>query len=186
MKFRFCGDQDCPDWFLTQIATLSRLSSVKAKLLSQHVARRLMGQDLDMGKINSLLADSKLSPSEVQCLLSALEFVLSSASRFVTGEDHLRAELQQVGLPKETAAAVAKVHLESTSAIRDKLVDSSLRPKCGQFMGKTWKMWFGKMEKNRENPSPITIIVILDSQVFDLLTETPRFSTTAGTLSRYL
>nr|CAG4649811.1 EOG090X0HLW [Scapholeberis mucronata] len=126
MKFRFCGDQDCPDWFLTQMATLSRLSSVKAKLLAQHVARHLSGQEFNLEKSNALLADSNLPESDVRSLLASIEFVLSSASRFSTGEDHLRAELQQVGLPREHAAALAKVHSDNASAIRDRLVRESL------------------------------------------------------------
>lgn len=127
MKFRFCGDQDCPDWFLTQMVTLSRLSSVKAKLLTQHVARHLSGQEIDLTKINSLLEDSKLAESDVRSLLASLEFVLSSASRFSTTEDHLRAELQQVGLPKEHASALARIHNDATALIRQRLIQNSLK-----------------------------------------------------------
>jgi len=128
MKFRFCGDQDCPDWFLNQMGTLSRLSSVKAKLLAQHVARHLSGQEMQVEKTNALLADSKLAVSDVQPLLVSIEFILSSASRFSTGEEHLRAELQQLGLPKEHAAALAKVHHDSTRLIREKLLSDSSSP----------------------------------------------------------
>jgi COMM domain containing 4 len=67
--------------------------------------------------------------NEAQSLLSSLEFILGSASRFSTSEEHLRAELQQVGLPKETAAAISKVHQDSTSLIREKLIEKSLRSK---------------------------------------------------------
>nr|CAG4642168.1 EOG090X0HLW [Eurycercus lamellatus] len=138
MKFRFCGDQDCPDWFLTQMATLSRLSSIKAKLLAQHVARHLSGQEIDLGKTDSLLADSKLHEKDVRSLLASLEFVLSSASRFDTSEDHLRAELQQVGLPKEHAAALAKVHNDTTGSIRQRLIDNSLM--INKLQGVEWHL----------------------------------------------
>ena len=58
----------------------------------------------------------------------SIQFILSSASRFSTSEEHLRAELQQVGLPKEHAAALAKVHQDSTHSIRQKLLsDTSSR-----------------------------------------------------------
>nr|CAG4648986.1 EOG090X0HLW [Polyphemus pediculus] len=127
MKFRFCGDQDCPDWFLTQMAALSRLSSIKAKLLAQHVGRHLTGSELEEEKTSSLLADSKLPPKDVQSLLASLQFILSSASRFQTSEDHLRAELQQVGLPKEHATALAKVHQDMTKSIRQHLLTESLK-----------------------------------------------------------
>lgn len=127
MKFRFCGDQDCPDWFLTQMATLSRLSSVKAKLLGQHVARHLSGQEIDLVKVNSLLADSKLAENDVKSLLASLEFILSSASRFSTTEDHLRAELQQIGLPKEHASALARIHQEATTLVRQNLISKSMK-----------------------------------------------------------
>lgn len=127
MRFRFCGDQDCPDWFLTQMATLSRLSSVKAKLLAQHVGRHLSGQqEIELTKMESLLADSKLQQKEVRSLLASLEFVLSSASRFQTSEETLRAELQQLGLPKEHASALARVQLDNGPAVRQRLIRNSL------------------------------------------------------------
>nr|CAG4638149.1 EOG090X0HLW [Chydorus sphaericus] len=127
MRFRFCGDQDCPDWFLTQMATLSRLSSVKAKLLAQHVGRHLSGQqEIELTKMESLLADSKLLEKEVRSLLASLEFVLSSASRFQTSEETLRAELQQLGLPKEHAAALGRVQLDYGPAIRQSRIRNSL------------------------------------------------------------
>ena len=48
MKFRFCGDQDCPDWLLAEMSTLSRLTSIKTKLVTAQVV-----QSLIKGNINS-------------------------------------------------------------------------------------------------------------------------------------
>lgn len=64
--------------------------------------------------------------SDVRSLLASIQFVLTSASRFATGEDHLRAELQQVGLPREHAAALAKIHNDNTESIRRRLIHDSL------------------------------------------------------------
>nr|CAG4646687.1 EOG090X0HLW [Macrothrix elegans] len=138
MKFRFCGDQDCPDWILTEMATLSKLSSVKTKLLAQHVARHLIGQELDLEKCNTLLADCKLPDGEFKSLLASVQYVLSSASRFSTDENHLRAELQQIGLPREHAASLAKVHSDATDAIRQRLIDQSLM--VNRLEGIDWQM----------------------------------------------
>ena len=42
MKFKFNGDQDCPDWVLAEIATLSRLTSVKTRVLAFKVLKYLI------------------------------------------------------------------------------------------------------------------------------------------------
>ena len=42
MKFQFCGQQDCPDWILSEIFILSRLSSVKAKLFAAQVVQSIL------------------------------------------------------------------------------------------------------------------------------------------------
>uniref|UniRef100_A0A667YQN8 COMM domain containing 4 n=1 Tax=Myripristis murdjan TaxID=586833 RepID=A0A667YQN8_9TELE len=41
MRFRFCGDLDCPDWVLAEISTLAKISSVKMKLLCGQVLKDL-------------------------------------------------------------------------------------------------------------------------------------------------
>jgi hypothetical protein len=42
MKFLFCGGQDCPDWLLAEMSTLSRLTSVKTRLIANQVVQALM------------------------------------------------------------------------------------------------------------------------------------------------
>jgi hypothetical protein len=42
MKFRFCGEQDCPDWLLAEMTTLSRLTSVKTKLTTAQVIQAII------------------------------------------------------------------------------------------------------------------------------------------------
>ncbi|KAI2575263.1 COMMD4 isoform 8 [Pan troglodytes] len=47
MRFRFCGDLDCPDWVLAEISTLAKMSSVKLRLLCSQVLKELLGQGID-------------------------------------------------------------------------------------------------------------------------------------------
>ena len=37
MKFKIFGDRDAPDWFLAEIFTVSKLSSVRVRLLCSHL-----------------------------------------------------------------------------------------------------------------------------------------------------
>ena len=75
----------------------------------------------------SFVASLQPAGTERKSLVAALQFVLESASRFgIEEEEHLRAELQQLGLPREHAAALARVHTETGRDIRQRLLDSSL------------------------------------------------------------
>lgn len=37
MKFRFCGDQDCPDWVLLEISVLSLMESKKIAIMTNEI-----------------------------------------------------------------------------------------------------------------------------------------------------
>ena len=79
MKFKFCGDLDCPDWLLAEISSLSKVSSVKLKLLCNQVIKLLTGdeQNVDYEKIEKHLRDAKLDDTQnVKGALAALLFML--------------------------------------------------------------------------------------------------------------
>ncbi|KAF6129449.1 COMM domain containing 4 [Phyllostomus discolor] len=76
MRFRFCGDLDCPDWVLAEISTLAKISSVKLRLLCSQVLKELLGQGIDYEKVLKLTADARFvrpsivwmaSPCPVNC-----------------------------------------------------------------------------------------------------------------------
>ncbi|KAJ1525793.1 hypothetical protein ONE63_008996 [Megalurothrips usitatus] len=118
MKFRFCGDGDCPDWVLTEITTLTLLTSIKMKLLCGLVAKSMAGEDFDFERAKTLTGDAKLGEADVRGAVAGLRWLLGSASRSDVDPDSFSSELQQLGLPREHALAASKVFRDHTAAIR--------------------------------------------------------------------
>ncbi|XP_015592216.1 COMM domain-containing protein 4 isoform X2 [Cephus cinctus] len=127
MKFRFLGDGDCPDWLLAEINTLSRMTSIKMKILGQLVAKSLTEGELDEDKVKKITQDAKLDLSDAKAIVAALELILTSSSRYGASSTDLSSELQQLGLPREHSAAIARLHSDNSAQITAKLTAESLR-----------------------------------------------------------
>ncbi|XP_075711294.1 COMM domain-containing protein 4 isoform X3 [Rhinoderma darwinii] len=100
MRFRFCGDLDCPDWVLAEISTLAKISSVKLKLICAQVLKEQLGEAVDYEKILKLTADARFESGDIKATVAVLCFILSSAAKHNVSGDNLSSELQQLGLPR--------------------------------------------------------------------------------------
>ncbi|XP_045141738.1 COMM domain-containing protein 4 [Tenrec ecaudatus] len=138
MRFRFCGDLDCPDWVLAEISTLAKISSVKLRLLCGQVLRELLGQGIDYVKILKLTADTKFESGDVKAMVAVLSFILSSAAKHNVDSESLSSELQQLGLPKEHAASLCRCYEEKQSALQEHLRACSLR--VNRLAGVCWRV----------------------------------------------
>ncbi|KAL2790865.1 COMM domain-containing protein 4 isoform 7 [Daubentonia madagascariensis] len=105
MRFRFCGDLDCPDWVLAEISTLAKIYE----------------------KILKLTADAKFESGDVKATVAVLSFILSSAAKHSVDGESLSSELQQLGLPKEHAASLCRCYEEKQSPLQEHLRACSLR-----------------------------------------------------------
>lgn len=127
MRFRFCGDLDCPDWVLAEISTLSRLTSIKVKLLCSQVVKEVLGDTIDYEKVHKLTSDAKFEQSDVKASIAALHFILCSAGKYGVEGETLSNELQQLGLPKEHSGSVCKTYSDSLSSLQSRFRERSLR-----------------------------------------------------------
>uniref|UniRef100_A0A5F8HFH5 COMM domain containing 4 n=1 Tax=Monodelphis domestica TaxID=13616 RepID=A0A5F8HFH5_MONDO len=127
MRFRFCGDLDCPDWVLAEISTLAKISSVKLKLICSQVLKDLLGQGIDFEKILKLTADAKFESGDVKATVAVLSFIISSAAKHSVDSESLSSELQQLGLPKEHASGLCRSYEEKQGPLQESLRGSSLR-----------------------------------------------------------
>ncbi|XP_050040111.1 COMM domain-containing protein 4 [Dermacentor andersoni] len=127
MLFKFCGDRDCPDWLLAEIGSLSKISSVKVKLLCAQVVNGLLHSQIDFDKVAKLTADSKFTEDDVKGVLMALEFILKNSTKFSVDEETLVNELTQLGLPREHAVSLSKVYADRCTEILAVLKEQSLR-----------------------------------------------------------
>nr|XP_034969085.1 COMM domain-containing protein 4 [Zootoca vivipara] len=127
MRFRFCGDLDCPDWVLAEISTLAKISSVKLKLICAQVLKDLLGDGIDYEKVLKLTSDAKFESGDVKATIAVLGFILSSAAKHNVDGESLSSELQQLGLPKEHATGLCRSYEEKQSPLQDSLRGCSLR-----------------------------------------------------------
>jgi len=121
------GQQDCPDWLLAEIVILSKITSVKMKLLVGAVIKDICGSPLDYAKVQKWTADAKLGPADVKACIACLVFVIKHAAKHGVDGDTLSRELQQLGLPKENATASSKAYNDKRDQLQGVLRGDSLR-----------------------------------------------------------
>ena len=139
MKFRFCGDLDCPDWILAEIATISKMSSIKAKqLCSLTVNSILNNENLKSDRIEKFASDSKLEQNDIKACVALIEFVLTMSTKHSTNSETLSSELQQLGLPKEHATAMCRIYEENEGKLEEFLRKSSLR--LNNLVTSSWRI----------------------------------------------
>ncbi|KAH8294419.1 hypothetical protein KR054_012495, partial [Drosophila jambulina] len=124
-KFRFCGEGDCPDWVLAEIiSTLSNLAIENLEQLSELVAQRICGQPFEEAKIKSL---TSTLTNEGKTAVACIHFMLINATRYSCTESIFGEEIQQLGLPKDHAAAMCRVLQKHSAAIRQTLIDKAFK-----------------------------------------------------------
>ncbi|XP_075163936.1 COMM domain-containing protein 4 [Haematobia irritans] len=125
MKFRFCGDGDCPDWVLGEIiSTLSILEASQLKCLADLVAKKILGENFDEDKVKSLTSTVS---ADGKTAIACIHFLLNNAARHNASELVFNEEIQQLGLPKDHATAMCSVLTEHAAAIRQRLIDKSFK-----------------------------------------------------------
>ncbi|XP_024235966.1 COMM domain-containing protein 4 isoform X1 [Oncorhynchus tshawytscha] len=162
MRFRFCGDLDCPDWVLAEISTLAKISSVKMKLLCVQVLMDMLGEGIDYDKVSKLTADAKFENGDIKASVAVLTFILSSAAKHDVDSESLSSELQQLGLPKEHTTGLCKSYEDKHIALQEKLRESSLR--LGRLEVVSWRVDYTLSSSELQEVNEPTVQLCLQTQ----------------------
>ena len=108
MRFKFCGNYECPEWILSEIVNLTKISAVRLRLLAAQIIAKIKGLKYDLAKTEKLCLDSDLTPDETRSALAVLEFVIRGASKQQVEEADLMKELEQLGLPHDSTQSIIK------------------------------------------------------------------------------
>ena len=117
MKFKFCGNVDCPDWLITEIVYLSKITPIKHRILGNLICKYIMKEG-DTQKIKKMLEEMNLTQEEITIVISSLCFIIKSSAKFNVDDMVLSQELQQLGLPQDTADAISKVYKKNKDILR--------------------------------------------------------------------
>lgn len=159
MRFRFCGDLDCPDWVLAEINILARLTSVKMKLLVNQVVKGLLNEEIDFQKVEKLTSDAKFDIGDIKASVAGIDFIISSATKHDVEPETLSNELQQLGLPKEHSSALCKVYESKQKDLHDESLKQSFR--CSLSLQKVdWKINPATISTGDERTVDIRLLLV--------------------------
>lgn len=98
MRFRFCGDLDCPDWVLAEVATLSKMTSVRIRILVIQILSYCLQGTFNYEKVLKLAADNADGISDIKGSIAAVHFMITNAAKHDLDEGSLVMEIQQLGI----------------------------------------------------------------------------------------
>lgn len=178
MRFKFCGDLDCPDWVLAEINILARLTSVKMKLLVNQVVKGLLSEEIDFEKVEKLTSDAKFDVGDIKASVAGIDFIISSATKHSVKPETLSNELQQLGLPKEHSSALCKVYESKQTALHNESLRRSFR--CSSHLQKVdWKLNAAAISAGDERTVDVRLLLVDPASKKE---ETISFTTAASKL----
>jgi COMM domain containing 4 len=110
---------------MAEIAVLSRISSVRMKILCKQVVGHVLGTEIDYEKVLKLTKDTFDTTSDVKAAVAGLDFILVNSAKYDIENEALTQEIQQLGLPKENAEALVKSYRDSKDALRERFGQQS-------------------------------------------------------------
>lgn len=119
---------------------LSKMSSVRIKLVCRQLLAELLGGKLNVEKVRKLTTADRLNftPQDVKAMLAALTFILSNATKFEVSEDILLTELEQLGLPRDICKTICKVFEGSRDQLLNQFRKQSLQ--MPRLEGVNWRV----------------------------------------------
>ena len=118
MLFKFLGNSDAPDWIMSELNTLSYVSSVRIKFILRQIFNLLTEAEVNFDEIYLHLTDAKLTESQTRSVLAVLSFIVQSAVRFNVEPEDLAQELQQLGCPLSHTSTIIRFYRENRRQLR--------------------------------------------------------------------
>ena len=119
MRFKFCGNIDCPDWLITEITYLTKFTSVKLRIISNQICKFIINKGSNIQDLKKILDEMNLNEQESKIVISVLDFIFRNSAKFDVEDIALNQELQQLGLPQENAESISKVFKNQKVKLRE-------------------------------------------------------------------
>jgi hypothetical protein len=120
MKFKFCGNIDCPEWLIAEIIFLTKISTIKLRIICNNLVTSILTNAVQQTSIKKSLEEMNFTDEECNIIISVLEFIIKNSAKFDVEESTLNQELQQLGLPQENADSITKVYRNHKERLKGK------------------------------------------------------------------
>ena len=127
MKFRFNGDQDCPDWILAEVATISSMSLEMMTSLLKEILSYAIAGTFDTEMVFVLAERYENSVSDLKGAIAAVNFLVTNAAKYNLDEISLSQEIQQLGLRKDIADLISGEFDANCIKLRERFALDSYR-----------------------------------------------------------
>lgn len=93
---------------------------------------------MSIDQVLKLAAENSDGVSDIKGSVAAVHFMVTSAAKHDVDEVSFVQEIQQLGLPKENAEAIARQYREAKDAVRDKFAEDSYR--ISRLVSSDWRV----------------------------------------------
>ena len=119
MKFKFCGNIDCPEWLISEIIYINKINAVKLRIISNNITEGLISGNMSFTKSYKLLEEMSFNEKEINIIIAIIIFIFNSSIKFEIDPSILNQELQYLGIPQENIESIIKAYKSNYTSLKD-------------------------------------------------------------------